>query len=297
METLNFIDISSWQSGLDLKNLFSANPDLAGVIVKATGGRFYTNEYFDGWIRTLINLKKPFGFYHYLNDGGYNETPENEATRFVNKCREYFGKGAPAADYEGLGLRFGTDYLKRFLDTVYDMTGVKAFVYCSQSVIASRDFSAIVADGYPLWLAQYGSSTPTGFRKDPWQKGSVAPFEKIWMHQYTETGRLNGWKQNLDLDLFYGNLEDWNNIVKGKLPVIDIPTQSHSVDPGVIEDVLDGKYGTGLARVSNLKQAGFDYETVQSKINELYRKAEEINTILDSAGEYGDLLKRIVNII
>lgn len=41
----------------------------------------------------------------------------------------------------------------------------------------------------------------------------------------------------------------------------------------VAQDVIDGKYGTGAARKANLKAAGYDYDTVQAKVNELLEKA------------------------
>jgi len=61
-------------------------------------------------------------------------------------------------------------------------------------------------------LAQYASATNPqyGFNPTPWQSGSYAPFDKITMHQYSSLGRLNGYSSNLDFDLFYGDINDWN---------------------------------------------------------------------------------------
>ncbi len=44
--SLNFIDISSWQAGLDLAAVFAQNP-LDGVIVKATEKINYVNPHCD----------------------------------------------------------------------------------------------------------------------------------------------------------------------------------------------------------------------------------------------------------
>jgi hypothetical protein len=54
------------------------------------------------------------------------------------------------------------------------------------------------------------------------------------MHQYTDNGRLNGYTNPLDLDIFYGDYDDWNNIAKKVEPE---PTPSP--DPGDNEWLLD----------------------------------------------------------
>ena len=131
----------------------------------------------------------------------------------MKDCKGYFGEGVPVADYEGqIVTNYGTYYLRRFLETVYELTGVKPLVYCNLSTIQGdvNGFRQIADGGYCLWLAQYASNNEQyGFRETPWQKGSFAPFQRITMHQYSDHGRLSGYGGNLDLDLFYGDEGDW----------------------------------------------------------------------------------------
>lgn len=224
--SLNFIDIASWQAGLNLETMFAQNP-LHGVVVKATDGTNYVNyPYCDQWVQWLIKNDKPWGFYHFLRTAD----PVEEAKYFVKHTINYFHDGVPAADYEDSYVaNYGTAGLKKFLETVYAETGVKCLVYCNQSTIAADvgGFRSIVNDGYKLWLAQYTGLEQIGFREIPWRQGSVSPWEKETMHQYTEKGKLNGWSQYLDLDIFYGDRSDWDALA-GKSDVKPEPTP----DPG-----------------------------------------------------------------
>ena len=215
MERLNFIDISSWQADIDLGAVFAGNP-LDGIIVKATEGMKYVNPHCDKWVQWLIANEKPWGFYHFLN----GKDPTAEARWFIEQTRNYWGAGVPVADYEGsIVSEFGTYYLRRFLETCYTETGIKPLVYCNLSTIQSdvNGFRTIAEDGYKLWLAQYASSADmVGFRLQPWQQGSYAPFDRITMHQYSDHGRLIGYSGALDLDIFYGTEKDWELIAQPK---------------------------------------------------------------------------------
>lgn len=261
---MNFIDISSWQQGLDLKALFEKNPELDGVIAKATEGTHYVNPFCNHWIEVTKSLGKPWGFYHYLVGGD----PVAEANYFWTHTHNYFGHGIPVADYEADALKCGTDYLKRFLDRLYELSGIKAMVYCSQSVTQSQDFEAIANAGYQLWVAQYADMhTVNGFLDKPWHKGSVAPFRRFVMQQYTSCGRLNGWDGNLDFNKCYVPYSEWLSMARGEY---NVPAEMQREDPMVVLDVIHGKYGTGTERVRKLTEAGYDATSVQNKVNELY---------------------------
>lgn len=208
--SLNFIDIASWQAGIDLKAVFLQNP-IDGVIVKATQGTDYVNPFCDGWVQWLIQHGKPWGFYHYLS--GLENTGAEEAEFFYKHCLNYFGHGVALCDLEANAVNRGPEYTKQFLDRLYELSGVRAMFYAQQSVVQSfgAGSDGIVANGHKLWLAQYASATDIvyGFKEKPWQKGSVAPWPSITMHQYTSHGRLTGYLGDLDLDIFYGTTEDW----------------------------------------------------------------------------------------
>lgn len=289
---MNVIDISSWQSGMNLKTMFDQNYSLNGVIVKMTQGLSYTNPTAKDWLSWLMQNNKPFGVYHYLDLYG----AEAEARHFVEISKPYIGKGILAIDYEGNTLRQGAGYLKRCLDEVYRLSGVKPFVYVSQSFIATQDFGPIVEAGYPLWLAQYADMHPVyGFKETPWQKGDTYPWQKYWIHQYSSHGRLTGWGDDLDFNKFYGTANDWNHFANdSEAPSSDPQPVLKPADPVVVSEVLMGRYGIGEERVEKLITDGYNPESVQNKINELYAVAYKIQPLIKSNIQYSNSIMKIV---
>lgn len=287
---MNFVDISSWQRGLDLAGLFGANPDLDGVIVKVSQGTGYVNPYAKNWLDWLIQNGKPAGTFHYLDLMG----PEAEARHYVESVRPWLGKVALAIDYEEQALSKGTAYLKACLDEVYRLTGVKPLVYCSQvSTLEAQNFTAIADAGYPLWVAQYADMEPVlGFLTSPWHKGSPAPFKAYTVRQYTSCGYLNGWESKLDFDLFYGGSEDWAALYGGTQPVP--PATLKPADPAIVSDVMMGYYGIGQERIDKLRAAGYDPNSVQRKINELYGIATRVRPLVAGNVEYLNTIDKIV---
>ena len=285
---LNVIDIASWQHGLSLPVMFEENPDLHGVMVKVSQGTGYVNPDAAAWLAWLISQGKPFGTYHYLDTAG----AEAEARHYVRSAAEYVGKGLLAIDYEGETLAMGTVYLKACLDEVLRLTGIRPMVYCSQSVVAAQDFGAIAAAGYPLWLAQYADMNPvSGFLDEPWQRGSVAPFPRFIMQQYTSRGHLSGWSGNLDFDKFFGSYAEWLELARGESQPVG-PVKP--VDPVVISEVLAGRYGIGDERIRKLAEDGYDPAEVQAKINELYGVAARVRPLVAANMEYINSIIKIV---
>lgn len=202
---LNGIDISNYQRGLDLDVV-----PCDFVICKATEGTNIVHNTCDPWIQDCKRLGKLWGFYHFLAGGD----PVAEADFFVDNTINYFGEGIPVLDYEMYG-RIGTAGVKRFLDRVYERTKVRCVVYMSRSVCTEEDWSQI-APYHALWVAQYANNNPTGYQSDPWfPSGSIGAFTAVTMHQYSSTGRLNGYNGNLDLDIAYLDAAGWKRIAQG----------------------------------------------------------------------------------
>ena len=287
---MNLIDISSHQAGINLENLFSQNPSLDGVIVKVSDNMYYVNPYAREWLDYLISHNKLAGTYHYLNLLG----AEVEAQHYVQAVEPWLGKVVLAIDYEAQTRYKGTKYLKACLDEVYRLTGIKPLVYCSCSLIQEQDFTAIANDGYQLWVAQYADFNPvSGFLETPWQRGSVEPFKRYVMHQYTSCGYLTGWDDNLDFDLFYGTAEDWAQLTKPYIETVELK----GPDPVVVSEVLMGTYGINQEREYNLLKAGYNPQLVQQKINEIYEIASKIRPVVESNIDYINSIMKVVKLV
>ena len=284
---MNIIDISSWQHKIDLKQVFNLNPELDGVVVKATEGVAYTNADFRAWMDWLDKQGKLMGMYHFCAGGN----AANEAEHFYAATRDYVGKAIPVADYEGDCLAKGTGWLKTFISRYRELSGVTCMIYCSLSVVQEQDFNALT--DCPLWIAQYADMAVVyGFLEKPWQKGSVAPFGKYWMHQYTGNGRLNGYADALDLDKFYGTVEDWHNLCAKSstapqtTPQPEPTLKLKPADPSIVLRTLKNEFGIGTARVIRLRELGYDPDSVQKKINQLYLVANNVKRDIGNEMSY-----------
>lgn len=216
------IDISNYQRGLDLSAL-----DLDFAIMKATEGTGIVHDTCDPWIEQCKALGLCWGFYHFMN----GEDPAKQADYFVSQCRGYFGHGIPVLDYEMYG-RTGTHNAKRFLDRVYELTGVRCMVYTSRSVLTEEDWSAI-APNHALWVAQYANTDPTDWQETPWlPAGSFGAWSAVTMHQYTDNGRIGGYNGRLDLDIAYLTPDAWERIARGDRGA----DRTEGDEMGIIED-------------------------------------------------------------
>ena len=210
-KTLNGIDIYSGQGD---KGINIAGVDADFVIVKATEGTTYINPYYRSMADATLSSGKMLGFYHFARVGD----PEAQADFFVTQVGPYIGRAALFLDWEdgpyrGILLQ-GPGWAKRFLDRVYAKTGVRPLIYMSKSVTRSYDWSQ-VAPAYGLWVAQYPDYKPTGYQGAPWTDSTgFGAWAGPTIFQYTSTGRISGYNANLDLDLFYGTVEDWQDMQK-----------------------------------------------------------------------------------
>lgn len=212
---LNVIDISSWQSDLDVTRM----ADTDGVIVKATGGASYRNPCMKEHMGQAARAGKLVGLYHFARDRGHEGSAQAEADFFAAAAKPYVGKATLWLDWEDGAIVLGPKWAKAWLDRVKAKTGVTPGIYMSKGVCNQYDWSAVAKD-YPLWVAQYPNYERTGWQREPWTDS--APFGawgKPIMFQYASTGRVKGYGGDLDLDLWYRDRAAWLSMcaVGGKL--------------------------------------------------------------------------------
>lgn len=204
--TLDGIDIASYQSTLVPSKMTTTK----FIIVKATGGTGYKNPYREKHIDGAIAAGKLPGIYHYAREIGFEGTAQAEADFFAATVKKWIGQATLWLDWEAGAIQLGPKWAKAWLDRVYAKTGVKPGIYMSKGVCNQYDWSAVKKAGYKLWVAQYPNYNRTGFQSKPWTDSSpfgawVAPT----VFQYASTGRVAGYSDDLDLDLFYGTAAEW----------------------------------------------------------------------------------------
>ena len=268
---LKGIDISNHQW-----NLQGYGDDVDFVICKATEGIGYVDNSCDRLYQLAKNQGKLLGVYHYARPGFMGNTAEGEAQWFVDNIRGYINEAILILDWEAEN-KGDVAYAKRFLDKVYELTGVKPLFYSYTSIINSYDWKLIADADYGLWVAQYGIDNG-----QPQQQPVVNNWKFYAMWQYTSKGRISGYNADVDKDFFYGDKESWLKYAKSseqekEKPQLEPQPQepSKSIDEIALE-VINGVYGVKEERKRKLAEAGYNPTEVQNKVNELYNLADEI---------------------
>lgn len=276
---LNGIDIASYQAGLD----FSKVPcDFA--IIKATQGTGYTNPDCVRAVEQAMSLGKGVGVYHYISGGN----AVAEADFFINSILNWIGKVMICLDWElDQNSAWGDEsYLEQVINQVIARTGVPPMIYAP----ASRyNQVAEVAKRHNcgLWIAQYADMNPTGYQNTPWNEGAYT----CAIRQYSGSGRLNGWNGDLDLDKFYGSLDDFRKYYGSSSSAPSKPSTSgpSGTTLQLATWTMEGLYGNGADRKKNL---GSRYDEVQNFIDHI--ASADVSTLVNEvyAGMYGDGLTR-----
>lgn len=265
---MNGIDISNWQAGLDLSKV-----PCDFVIVKATEGKNFVDKYCDKFYQQAKKLGKKLGFYHFARPEA--NTAKDEADFFYQNTKNYFHEAIPVLDWESSG-KSNVAWALDWLNTVYKLSGVKPLIYMSESVVNTYYWQAVADAGYELWVAKYRDGI------EDWNYdmslAGTAPKVKWWskyvMWQWTSSGRFNGYSGKLDCDIFYGSALTWDKLAG--VTSSDTAEQPSQGDKGaqktideLAAEVIRGDWGTGWNRQNALTQAGYDYEAVQKRVNEI----------------------------
>lgn len=296
---LKGIDISKWQTGIDLSKV-----DCDFVIVKATEGIGYVDRKCDSFYQQAKRLGKKLGFYHFAR-------PRNDAVReaqyFYNNTKNYFGEAIPILDWEAEN-KSDVAWAKRWLDEVYRLSGVKPLIYMSESVANAYNWSSVANADYGLWVAKYRDNNPD-YNYNMANAGT-RPRVKWWkfycMWQWTSTGRLNGYNGNLDCNVFYGDGTTWDKYAgkSGTTQPVK-PTQPvKKSNEEIANEVINGAWGNGEDRKKRLTDAGYNYTVVQAIVNKkmaaknqsVYYVVKSGDTLSAIASKYGTTYQQLAKI-
>lgn len=281
------IDISTYQNGLKMADVKAAGYEY--VIIRAG----YTGY---GANRTKAKDKCFEGFYkdakaNGLNVGAYwyscannAATGKAEAEHMYNNCLK--GKSFEMPIYidvenpqwQQKDKKGTTDAIIAFCEYLEDKgyyVGVYASSYWFNSIIDTGRLS-----GYTKWVAAWSSKKPD-FK-----------YNAFDMWQNSDNGRIGSMR--IDTDICY---QDFPNIIKaaGKngLSSASGSTGSEAAVKKTVDElaqeVMDGKWGNGEERKEKIKAAGYDYDAVQDRVNEIYAaKTTKTYTV-----QKGDTLTKI----
>ena len=171
-------------------------------------------------------------------------------------------------DIQGETVETLTNQCNEFAKYV-ESKGYRAGVYANvnwlKNELNPNDFDKDIS----VWVAQY--------YKECQYEGDY----DIW--QYSSSGKVSGISGNCDMNYLYNE-----DIIKESSSTET--TDKKSVDE-LAQEVIDGKWGDGEDRKKRLEAAGYNYNAVQNRVNEMLAKpkksiAEVAKDVI--AGKYGN---------
>ena len=194
--TVRGIDISHYQSTIRWDRLASAqisDTPISFIFMKATEG----TNIFDKTFNHNFHQARLNGFvrgaYHFYIPGA---SAEQQARYYLSQVHLVPGDLPPVLDVEKSGGQSKAeirDGVRQWLRIVGEYYGTKPIIYTYHSF--KRDYlNTPEFDEYPFWIAHYYQSKLS--YRGQWQ---------FW--QYTDMGRVDGIRGNVDCNVFNGTLE------------------------------------------------------------------------------------------
>lgn len=215
---LHGIDVSAYQSDLDFEAVA-----MDFVIVKATGGPGprYVNPIWQLQCNAAASVGiHRQGLYHFSGDGWMHTNPVQEAEHFIRTVAPLqqgrvlvldFESSSPGDPWPTNDANWALTWLQR----VEREFGRKPIIYANGQALGNPGLRIVRDAGYQLWHAYYTDRPmPVGYAPDVARPGANH-WGQALMWQFTQKGRLPGYGGNLDLNRFYGETGDWDNLARG----------------------------------------------------------------------------------
>ena len=244
------IDVSTYQGQIDWDKVKQAGIDFAILRIGYGMYEYQKDNTFERNYAEATRVGIPVGVYLYSYAKSVDEAKrEAEITLLWLQKRQlqlpvYFD--IEDASQQGLGKSVLNNMCIEFCNRIEE-AGYWAGIYSNKYWATSIISGAELAKTYTYWVAQYASECTFN--------GDYA----IW--QYTSSGRVDGINGNVDMNEMVKDI-----IQRYNKPVDPQPTKS--VDE-LAKEVLEGKWGNGQERKDRLTEAGYDYNAVQNRVNEL----------------------------
>lgn len=262
------IDVSSYQGVIDWSKVKADGYQFA--IIRLGIGDNVTSQNDEQLQNNIRGCKEngiPYGFYlvSYAKRSTGNESVESEiehTKRLIqgtNPFAIFYDMEIDNTTY--LGKETLTNFAIQYCDYFKNL-GYQVGVYANKNWFTNYlNYNLLKSRGYKIWLAHYGVNQP-GLECDIWQ--------------YSDKGNVAGINTNTtDLDIMYTDLiNDRNETSKPLKSVTEIA-----------QEVINGQWGNGEYRKSRLNSAGYNYNEVQSKVNELMGATNSNITYVVKSGD------------
>lgn len=192
MSYLQAIDVSQWQGAIDWVKV-----NVPIVIIKMSGGDagLYMDSKAAYNYDNAVKAGKAVAGYHF----GGGTDPIAEADYFLRAMSPLAENDVMILDCEAAlaGRSDVVSWCNTFLTHIHDKTAVWPLIYMSLSVLNAHDWTSVLAN-CGLWIAD-------------WQNNPDATISNhtYVMHQYSDAGTVPGIAGRVDLDAWFGTLEQF----------------------------------------------------------------------------------------
>ena len=278
-------DISTWQGGIN----YQAIRERVKYCILRAGFSTTKDNQFENHYANLQGLN--LGAYWY----SYASSPD-EARREARKCLEVInGKKFTMPIYLDIedpsmsGLGRGTlDAIVRAFGEVIESAGYYFGVYSNLNWYRNIISGSELNRSYDWWIACWSDSAPGGVDYGVWQ--------------FTSDYNDFGWR----LDANYV-VKDYPTIIReaglnhldGSTPT-PTPSPSGKTIDELANEVIQGLWGNGEDRYNRLTNAGYDYNAVQNRVNEIlgggsgeYYTIQSGDTLSEIAERFGTSVSQL----
>ena len=265
------IDVSAHQGNIDLATLKNNGVDF--VIIRVGYGVSGTiDDKFRRNADLCVQNGIPFGFYWYsyaLNVDGARQEARN-CLNAIAPYKDTYSYGVwfdmeDADDYKrnhGMPLNQTLREMCAAFCSTVEAEGYYVGVYASQSWF-SNQLAGSELNPYDKWVAQW----PVSGGKQRGLDVRAEERNNMTLWQFTSDGDFAGYNGRLDTNYAY---IDYPGIIRGGQPQpAPTPTPTKSNEE-IAQEVIEGKWGNGQERKDRLTAAGYDYDTIQSIVNNIY---------------------------
>lgn len=197
------VDVSHWQGSIDWTAVAADPQRVSFAVLKATSGQTSSDARYSQNRSGALSHGVLVAAYHFAYPDSTPNDARIEADHFVDTAAIAADRVIPALDIESASLAYWkavtpaqlVQWMRAWLDRVYERTGVRAMIYTNPSfwLTNAGNSDALAKAGYPLWVAHWGVSSPTvpasNWAGDGW---------RCW--QYSDSGRVAGIATKVDMD-------------------------------------------------------------------------------------------------
>lgn len=260
------IDVSSYQGNIDWAKAKTSGVEFS-VLKIIQKSLLPDNQFENNWKgcnESGVTIQGVYN-YSYATTTSKAKMDAQKVLEILNRRKTMVWLDVENGCMEGLGENL-IDIINTYAEVIIG-AGLEFGVYTGQYFYNTyiKPYGGVK---YPLWIARYGLNDGTLNEKyNPNISGMIG-----W--QYTSKGTVSGISGNVDMDVWY------QDIVKNESEETPKEEVKKTIEV-LAQEVLDGIWGNGDDRKNKLTAAGYDYNAVQTRVNEICKTiANEYYTVV-----------------